>query len=156
MYVQGHHIAFTPSESDASMGTMHVTGYLRGSRSLSANQLVHITGHSDYQINQITQQKPSHNNDPFNMQLSNNGTVVLQVADATRRESLRDLVAIDSLAHEQSIITDEVCSVMSTKYKVLVLIYLFCYCTVLFCTLMPPLPITSSYQYRGAIKWRFG
>ena len=33
--------------------TVSLVGYLRGGRNLSANQLVHITGHGDFQIKQI-------------------------------------------------------------------------------------------------------
>lgn len=34
----------------APSGVLAVSGYLRGTRPLSANQLVHITGYGDYQV----------------------------------------------------------------------------------------------------------
>ena len=38
-----------------------------------------------------------------------NEPVILHEADPSKRETLDELVAVDTLAHEQSIITDEVC-----------------------------------------------
>lgn len=63
---QGQQLVYTEQASvstDASpvaVGTLSITGYLRSSKvmscvPMSANQLVHITGHGDYQIDRITQ-----------------------------------------------------------------------------------------------------
>lgn len=88
-------------------GTLYVTGYLRGIRSLSANQLVHLTGQQDYQVDCITQQtEPRTSAGTADTDVSTH--TVLHRADPQRRETLGDLVPINPLAHEQSIITEEV------------------------------------------------
>jgi hypothetical protein len=51
---QGHHLSFVPNADDDTKGTLQISGYLRGSRPLSANQLIHITGRGDYQLSHIT------------------------------------------------------------------------------------------------------
>lgn len=43
---------FEPSSDSASVGTLKVSGYVRG-RSLNVNRLVHIVGHGDFQMNQV-------------------------------------------------------------------------------------------------------
>jgi pre-rRNA-processing protein TSR1 len=67
----GEHVAYVPNEGselaaaaaaedpglsslfEAGKGQLRVTGFLRGSRTLSANQLVHITGFGDFPVVQI-------------------------------------------------------------------------------------------------------
>lgn len=46
---------FTPSPSDPNHGTLAVSGYLRGSKALTANHLVHVTGYTEFQLNAIEQ-----------------------------------------------------------------------------------------------------
>jgi hypothetical protein len=41
--------------SSHSVGTLSLRGFLRGSRFLSANQLVHLTGYADFQVSHIEQ-----------------------------------------------------------------------------------------------------
>uniref|UniRef100_A0A8D2ISX2 Pre-rRNA-processing protein TSR1 homolog n=1 Tax=Varanus komodoensis TaxID=61221 RepID=A0A8D2ISX2_VARKO len=43
---------FVPSAENASVGTLKVSGYVRG-RQLNVNSLVHIVGHGDFQMSQV-------------------------------------------------------------------------------------------------------
>lgn len=47
--------------------------------------------------------------------MQSDDSIILHQCDPAKRESLNDLVDVDPLAHEQSIITDEVCS----KYNIM-------------------------------------
>ncbi|KAJ3181795.1 hypothetical protein HDU87_000813 [Geranomyces variabilis] len=52
-YMLAEDVAFVPNEgADADVGALHVKGYVRGNN-LSANRLVHIPGHGDYQMKAI-------------------------------------------------------------------------------------------------------
>ncbi|KAJ3080894.1 hypothetical protein HK102_002740 [Quaeritorhiza haematococci] len=52
-YMLGEELAFQPNEDDESRGTLQVSGVLRGSP-LTANKLVHLQNHGDFQIKMIT------------------------------------------------------------------------------------------------------
>ncbi|KAI8916941.1 hypothetical protein DFJ77DRAFT_325864 [Powellomyces hirtus] len=52
-YMLGEDVQFAPNEGDETTGTLRVKGYVRGNN-LSANRLVHIPGHGDFQIKMIT------------------------------------------------------------------------------------------------------
>lgn len=59
-YLVAEAASFEPDASSGGVtGTLRLRGYLRGKRPLCANQLVHITGHGDYQLKQIDAAGPS-------------------------------------------------------------------------------------------------
>lgn len=51
-YLFAHVADFVPSEENNSVGTLKISGYVRG-RTLNVNSLLHIVGHGDFQMNQI-------------------------------------------------------------------------------------------------------
>lgn len=51
-YLFAHVADFVPSEESNLVGTLKISGYVRG-RTLNVNSLLHIVGHGDFQMNQI-------------------------------------------------------------------------------------------------------
>lgn len=51
-YLFAHVADFVPSEESDLVGTLKISGYIRG-RTLNVNSLLHIVGHGDFQMNQI-------------------------------------------------------------------------------------------------------
>lgn len=51
-YLFAHVADFVPSEESDLVGTLKISGYVRG-RTLNVNSLLHIVGHGDFQMNQI-------------------------------------------------------------------------------------------------------
>ena len=116
---------------------VRLQGYLRGDRRIDVNRLVHLTGYGDYQVEKIeghtetrrvsgtgekAGKRGSKHSTVDGMEVdtaveeerkeamaeeSESGEVVLARSMDELRESLISLNPIDSLAHEQSIITDE-------------------------------------------------
>lgn len=51
-YLLAQHVAFEPNEESGLVGTLKVSGYVRG-QNLDVNKLVHIVGHGDFQMSQV-------------------------------------------------------------------------------------------------------
>lgn len=51
-HLQADQVDFIPNEAEPALGTLKVTGFLRG-KPLDVNSLVHIPGLGDFQMNQI-------------------------------------------------------------------------------------------------------
>lgn len=112
-YLLGETAQFQANVDNQALGTLSITGYLRGSRNLSANQLIHITGFDDFSQSQILSWPADGHSSKASkgdMEMSTDDgpatPALLQVADENR-QSLQALGAVDPLAHEQSIITEE-------------------------------------------------
>lgn len=51
-YLFAHAVDFVPSEENNLLGTLKISGYVRG-QALNVNNLLHIVGHGDFQMKQI-------------------------------------------------------------------------------------------------------
>lgn len=51
-YLFTHAAGFVPSEENNLVGTLKISGYVRG-QTLNVNSLLHIVGHGDFQMKQI-------------------------------------------------------------------------------------------------------
>eukprot|EP01006_Ploeotia_vitrea_P037905 TRINITY_DN66186_c6_g9_i1.p1 TRINITY_DN66186_c6_g9~~TRINITY_DN66186_c6_g9_i1.p1 ORF type:complete len:874 (+),score=466.42 TRINITY_DN66186_c6_g9_i1:68-2623(+) len=126
-YTLAESIKFVPSaDSQDGSGTLMVSGVLRGSRPMSANNLVHITGVGDFQLSHISvvqeerrgsskHNRNSKDNDQKQQQQSGFKPVALSVGasvqpDPEQVESLESLQPLDpfaTTAYDQSVITEE-------------------------------------------------
>ena len=89
-----------------TLGTLRVTGFLRGDKTLSANQLVHITGFGDYQILMIegySEDTPI----PHLKKGEEFPKPRLLSRITEEHEPMQDLLPVNTLGNEQSVITDE-------------------------------------------------
>ncbi|XP_021067696.1 pre-rRNA-processing protein TSR1 homolog isoform X1 [Mus pahari] len=123
-YLFAHVADFVPSEESDLVGTLKISGYVRG-RTLNVNSLLHIVGHGDFQMNQIdapvdpfplnprvikSQKKP-------NMAMEvcvtdaaadmEEDLKVLMKADPDQRETLQTEVIPDPMEGEQTWPTEE-------------------------------------------------
>ena len=127
-YLHGVGLAY-----EAERRVLRVRGWLRGQRGLDVNGLVHITGHGDYQLEKIEGRRERRpevgakaagsrrgsrvdvmevDEEVEEMKVDaevgwDGGEVVLAASSEESRQSLVSLNAVDPLAHEQSLITDE-------------------------------------------------
>lgn len=85
-----------------NLGSLRITGYLRGESSISANQLVHLTGFGDFQVICIE----GESEDASHLH-SKEKAIHLLSRIGEKRESMQDLLPVDSSANEQSLITEE-------------------------------------------------
>ena len=103
-YILANEIGFDQG-SEASTGTLRVTGFLRG-RPLSANGLVHIQGYGDFQIEKIVSAA-----DPCPLGKSRcnmeEDEEVLDVPDPMLQENLQSEVTPDPMDGEQTWPTEE-------------------------------------------------
>ncbi|XP_049716619.1 pre-rRNA-processing protein TSR1 homolog isoform X2 [Elephas maximus indicus] len=123
-YLLAHTADFVPSEESNLVGTLKVSGYVRG-QTLNVNSLLHIIGHGDFQMKQIDAPM-----DPFPL---NSGVIkfqkdqgmameicatdavvdmeedlkVLMKADPGRQQSLQSEVIPDPMEGEQTWPTEE-------------------------------------------------
>lgn len=110
---------------------MALSGYLRGSRHLNPNRLVHITGFNDYQISHIDLFSPNNSDNSRRQSLRSSATIkasdsenvemkvcpfvesmdIDKILDTVysdeNRESLKALIDYEPLMNEHSKITDE-------------------------------------------------
>ncbi|KAM6164836.1 pre-rRNA-processing protein TSR1 homolog [Rhynchocyon petersi] len=123
-YLFAHTVDFVPSEENSLIGTLKVTGYVRG-QTLNANSLLHIIGHGDFQMKQIDAPM-----DPFPLNLKvmksqkdlssameicatddaadmEEDLKVLMKADPDRQESLQSEVIPDPMEGDQTWPTEE-------------------------------------------------
>nr|XP_003469580.2 pre-rRNA-processing protein TSR1 homolog isoform X1 [Cavia porcellus] len=122
-YLFAHAADFVPGEQNKLVGTLKISGYVRG-QNLNVNSLLHIVGHGDFQMKQIDAPM-----DPFPLNprviksLKDPGMVmevcttdavadmedlkVLMKADPSRQESLQTEVIPDPMDGEQTWPTEE-------------------------------------------------
>nr|XP_042138324.1 pre-rRNA-processing protein TSR1 homolog isoform X2 [Peromyscus maniculatus bairdii] len=123
-YLFAHVADFVPSEESNLVGTLKISGYVRG-RTLNVNSLLHIVGHGDFQMNQIdapvdpfplnpkviqSQKKPN-----MAMEICTTDAVadmeedlkVLMKADPDQQETLQTEVFPDPMEGEQTWPTEE-------------------------------------------------
>uniref|UniRef100_A0A8D2IY21 Pre-rRNA-processing protein TSR1 homolog n=1 Tax=Varanus komodoensis TaxID=61221 RepID=A0A8D2IY21_VARKO len=109
---------FVPSAENASVGTLKVSGYVRG-RQLNVNSLVHIVGHGDFQMSQVDAPR-----EPFVLsprvtkgqersvevqvteEMEEDGKV-LSTANPSKQESLQSEAVPDPMDGEQTWPTEE-------------------------------------------------
>ncbi|XP_053257368.1 pre-rRNA-processing protein TSR1 homolog [Podarcis raffonei] len=114
---------FVPSTDSALVGTLKVSGYVRG-RSLNVNSLVHIVGHGDFQMSQVDASPepfalnsrtakihPRSMGDQDDLvrreEEMEEDVKVLSKAEASKQESLQSEVTPDPMDGEQTWPTEE-------------------------------------------------
>lgn len=115
-YLLAQHVAFEPNEESGLVGTLKVSGYVRG-QNLDVNKLVHIVGHGDFQMSQVdgppdpmpmnpkvTKKTPGAEELVAEME---EDLKVLMKADSSKQESLETEVVPDPMEGEQTWPTDE-------------------------------------------------
>ncbi|PVD24693.1 hypothetical protein C0Q70_15178 [Pomacea canaliculata] len=98
-YLFAESIAFEAETDESVVGTLKVSGYLRGEK-LSVNRLIYISGWDNYQISQIDSIP-----DPYPLGSSMNvddGTKVLAHAEPDKQESLQSEAEPDVMQNEQT------------------------------------------------------
>uniref|UniRef100_A0A4W3IQ86 Pre-rRNA-processing protein TSR1 homolog n=1 Tax=Callorhinchus milii TaxID=7868 RepID=A0A4W3IQ86_CALMI len=117
-YLLAQRAAFEPSDPSGLVGTLKVSGYVRG-QTLNVNRLIHIVGHGDFQMCQIdappdpiplnTRTAPNHII-PVNCTdgaFMEEDVKVLMKADPSKQESLESEVVPDPMEGEQTWPTEE-------------------------------------------------
>ncbi|KAJ7305288.1 hypothetical protein JRQ81_011205 [Phrynocephalus forsythii] len=109
---------FLPSSDAASVGTLKVSGYVRGRR-LDVNSLVHIVGHGDFQMAQVDappepfvlnpRGRPRSVGEPGDSaaEVMQEDAKVLSKADPSKQESLQSEADPDPMDGEQTWPTEE-------------------------------------------------
>uniref|UniRef100_A0A8D2JRK2 Pre-rRNA-processing protein TSR1 homolog n=1 Tax=Sciurus vulgaris TaxID=55149 RepID=A0A8D2JRK2_SCIVU len=123
-YLFTHAADFVPSEENNLMGTLKISGYVRG-QTLNVNSLLHIVGHGDFQMKQIDapmdpfplnpKVTKSQKDSGMAMEICASDVVshmeedlkVLMKADPDRQESLQTEVIPDPMEGEQTWPTEE-------------------------------------------------
>ncbi|XP_012871910.1 PREDICTED: pre-rRNA-processing protein TSR1 homolog [Dipodomys ordii] len=123
-YLFAHAADFVPSEENNSVGTLKISGYVRG-RTLNVNSLLHIVGYGDFQMKQIdapmdpfplnTRVNKSQKDSSMAMEICAVDAVVnmeedlkiLMKADPNKQESLQAEVIPDPMEGEQTWPTEE-------------------------------------------------
>ncbi|KAM4842894.1 pre-rRNA-processing protein TSR1 homolog [Thomomys bottae] len=123
-YLFAHAADFVPNEENHSVGTLKISGYVRG-RTLNVNSLLHIVGHGDFQMKQIdapmdpfplkTRVNKSQKDSSMAMEICVEDAAtnmeedlkVLMKADPARQESLLSEVIPDPMEGEQTWPTEE-------------------------------------------------
>ncbi|KAJ1991558.1 ribosome biogenesis protein tsr1 [Dimargaris cristalligena] len=100
-------VAFSPGSTAEENGTLELTGFLRGA-SLSANRLIHLPGHGDYQIREIrAAPHPLQRLSAANGMDTDPTTQILDTPDAEKRDTLVSENDPDLLQNEQTWPTEE-------------------------------------------------
>lgn len=123
-YLFAHVADFVPTEESDLVGTLKISGYVRG-RTLNVNSLLHIVGHGDFQMKQIDAPVDpfplnprvikSQKEQSMAMEICTTDAAtdmeedlkVLMKADPDRQESLQTEVILDPLEGEQTWPTEE-------------------------------------------------
>ncbi|KAI8820808.1 uncharacterized protein EV422DRAFT_64049 [Fimicolochytrium jonesii] len=100
-YIVPDTVEFVPIEGDEESGTLIVTGYVRGNN-LSANRLVHIPNHGDYQIKVITSAQSAAQSSDMALDVT-----ILDQPDPAQQESLVVENSPNPLDAEQTWPTEE-------------------------------------------------
>ena len=106
-------------QTSPSEGELFVSGYLRGDRPLSANQLVHLTGLGDFQIRRILGNMRNNTGHGEEKTEGENEQSVLQERDESVQEDLSCLRELDTFAtvNDQSIFTEEETKELEESYR---------------------------------------
>ncbi|XP_077541698.1 tsr1 ribosome assembly factor isoform X2 [Haemaphysalis longicornis] len=105
-------IEFCPNEDQNLVGTLKVSGYIRG-KPLSVNSLVHIPGHGDFQMSQIDAPDDPHllvlkpRDNSKSVEMAELTPKVLEKADPLKQESLQSENVPDAMDGEQTWPTPE-------------------------------------------------
>ncbi|XP_056414698.1 pre-rRNA-processing protein TSR1 homolog isoform X2 [Hyla sarda] len=124
-YMLAHRVDFQPSDESGLVGTLKVSGYVRG-QELDVNRLIHIVGHGEFQMMQIdappdpyplnprahkTKAKKEQDvemaDEPANCAEMEEDVKVLMKADPSLQESLQSEVVPDPMEGEQTWPTEE-------------------------------------------------
>ncbi|XP_020862623.1 pre-rRNA-processing protein TSR1 homolog isoform X2 [Phascolarctos cinereus] len=125
-YLFAHAADFVPSQESSLVGTLKVSGYVRG-QTFNVNRLLHIVGHGDFQIRQIDAPTDPFPLNPRVIKASRDSDVAMQIdtaeadgaaemeedlkvlvkADPARQESLQSEVVPDPMEGEQTWPTEE-------------------------------------------------
>ncbi|XP_063812165.1 pre-rRNA-processing protein TSR1 homolog [Pseudophryne corroboree] len=124
-YLLAHRADFLPSDDSGLVGTLKVSGYVRG-QELNVNKLMHIVGHGDFQMSQIDAPPDPYPLNPRihgtkakkgqDMDIADEGNIctemeedvkVLMRADPAVQESLQAEVVPDPMEGEQTWPTEE-------------------------------------------------
>lgn len=122
-YMMAHRVDFQPSDDSGFVGTLKVSGYVRG-QELNVNRLIHIVGHGDFQITQIDappdpypmnprvhkskkEQDMEMADGPGNCAEMEEDVKLLMKADPSLQESLQSEVVPDPMEGEQTWPTEE-------------------------------------------------
>ncbi|XP_072027418.1 pre-rRNA-processing protein TSR1 homolog [Amphiura filiformis] len=121
-HLMARNVTFQPSEQDNTVGTLKVSGFVRGC-ALSVNSLVHLPGLGDYQLQQIdmppdpcplnskgSRKKGKGDSMAVDTEEANSmeeGAKVLGVADPSKQESLDSEAIPDPMEGEQTWPTEE-------------------------------------------------
>ncbi|XP_077336712.1 pre-rRNA-processing protein TSR1 homolog isoform X1 [Lithobates pipiens] len=123
-YILAHKADFQPSDDTGLVGTLKVSGYVRG-QELGVNGLIHLVGYGDFQMSQIDAppdpyrlnnrvrkekakkgQDMEIEDDPNNTEMEEDVKVLMK-ADPSAQESLQSEVVPDPMEGEQTWPTDE-------------------------------------------------
>ncbi|XP_018412653.1 PREDICTED: pre-rRNA-processing protein TSR1 homolog isoform X1 [Nanorana parkeri] len=123
-YILAHKADFQPSDDTGLVGTLKVSGYVRG-QELNVNGLIHLVGYGDFQMSQIdappdpypinphVRKEKAKKRQDVEMEDEPNNTgmeedvKVLMKADPTAQESLQSEVVPDPMEGEQTWPTEE-------------------------------------------------
>ncbi|XP_075710270.1 pre-rRNA-processing protein TSR1 homolog [Rhinoderma darwinii] len=124
-YMLAHRADFQPSDESGLIGTLKVSGYIRG-QDLNVNRLIHIVGHGDFQMTQIdapldpyplnprvhnTKVKKGQDvemaDEPRNSAEMEEDVKLLMKAEPSVQESLQSEVVPDPMEGEQTWPTEE-------------------------------------------------
>ncbi|KAM3934074.1 pre-rRNA-processing protein TSR1 homolog [Leptodactylus fuscus] len=122
-YMLAHRADFQPSDESGLVGTLKVSGYVRG-RELNVNRLIHIVGHGDFQMSQIDAppdpyplnprvhkakkgQDVEMTDEPANCAAMEEDGKLLMKADPAKQETLQSEVVPDPMEGEQTWPTEE-------------------------------------------------
>ncbi|XP_044139831.1 pre-rRNA-processing protein TSR1 homolog [Bufo gargarizans] len=122
-YMLAHRADFQPSDESGLVGTLKVSGYIRG-QGLNVNRLIHIVGHGDFQMSQIDAPPDPYPlnprvhktrkgedvemaEEPGNCAEMEEDVKVLMKADPSVQESLQSEVVPDPMEGEQTWPTEE-------------------------------------------------
>ncbi|KAG9485824.1 hypothetical protein GDO78_008743 [Eleutherodactylus coqui] len=123
-YMLAHRVTFQPSDESSLVGTLKVSGYVRG-QELNVNRLIHIVGHGDFEMSQIDappdpyplnprvhktkkgQDVEMAQDEPGHCAEMEEDVKVLMKADPSVKESLQSEVVPDPMEGEQTWPTEE-------------------------------------------------
>ncbi|KAK7483662.1 hypothetical protein BaRGS_00025095 [Batillaria attramentaria] len=117
-HLVAENISFEAESAEATVGTMKVSGYLRGA-AMSVNRLVYLVGGDTYQLLQIDSvpdphplvlkpgKQRTHGKGGVDVEMDDTSVTVLAKADPQKQESLQSEVEPDPMEGEQTWPTEE-------------------------------------------------
>eukprot|EP01083_Nonionella_stella_P130739 396870_1 len=120
-YVLGESVFFEPSRESPEIGTLSISGHLRGRRFLNPARLIHVTGVGDFQVarvevtaNELSPKTWKKKNDEdrsgdvmMDSEQESPEKDVLLCSNPETQDTLQCLMEPDPLLREQSLITEE-------------------------------------------------